>query len=141
MRSRYFLLTGLLFSSIILAGCKAKPNDEQVKSINTEQAPSSQTAQIPPEKADKVVEFNGSIFLPNVATIKKGQSIAFVNKSNQQMWPASNPHPTHDIYPEFDPQEPIDTGKFWSFTFDRVGTWKYHNHLDPGVTGTIIVTN
>ena len=41
-------------------------------------------------------------------TIKKGQTVVFKNlTADGNFWPASNIHPTHQIYPEFDPKEPI----------------------------------
>jgi len=30
-------------------------------------------------------------------------------------------------------------GESWSFKFDEGGTWKYHDHLNPGATGMIVV--
>src|SRR5581483_4444795 len=87
--------------------------------------------------ATVIVDDNG--FTPTEVTIKKGQTVRFVNRGKNFHWPASNPHPTHDIYPEFDPKIPIPSGKFWSFEFDRVGQWGYHDHLVPYHTGTITV--
>src|SRR5262245_55787372 len=41
----------------------------------------------------------------------------------------------HLIYPEFDPRRPIGPGERWSFRFSRPGTWKFHDHLTPDMTG------
>ncbi len=78
-------------------------------------------------------------YKPEKITIKKGDTVTFTTKRNQFHWPASNLHPIHDIYPEFDPKEPVSSDKSWSFRFDKVGTWKFHDHLSPYYTGTIIV--
>lgn len=78
-------------------------------------------------------------FEPENLTIKKGATVTFKNEDKAARWPASNLHPTHTIYPEFDPQRPVETGQSWSFTFDKVGTWKYHDHLIPSIRGIIIV--
>ena len=58
---------------------------------------------------------------------------------NESFWPASNIHPTHMIYPEFDAKRPVASGKDWSFTFTKKGTWRYHDHLNPEATGTVVV--
>jgi plastocyanin len=82
---------------------------------------------------------NGS-FEPDLITVTKGTRVIFKNADAAPHWPASNPHPTHDIYPEFDPQQNVDPGTEWSFIFGKVGTWKYHDHLNPTVRGTVVVT-
>jgi plastocyanin len=78
-------------------------------------------------------------FSPRELTINKGDTVKFTTSRNVQYWPASNLHPTHEIYPEFDPQEPIESNKSWSFTFNKAGVWKYHDHLGPLYTGIIVV--
>jgi hypothetical protein len=78
-------------------------------------------------------------FEPENITINQGDSIVFSTTRTKDFWPASNLHPTHEIYPEFDPKEPITPNKTWSFQFNKVGSWKFHDHLFPFYTGTIIV--
>ena len=78
-------------------------------------------------------------FTPNEITIKPGDSIKFTTELNEPFWPASNLHPTHGIYPEFDPQRPIEATSSWTFQFLKLGIWKYHDHLNPYLRGTIIV--
>ena len=55
------------------------------------------------------------------------------------MWVASDVHPTHDELPGFDQLEGVEAGNDYSFTFEEVGEWTYHNHLVPTDTGTIVV--
>jgi len=62
-----------------------------------------------------------------------------VNESAGDLWPASNIHPTHAIYPELDAKKPIRPGEAWAFTFDRVGYWRIHNHLAPEKGGLVVV--
>ncbi len=86
------------------------------------------------------VEIGDTAFLPETITIKKNTEVVFTNTANEARWPASNIHPTHGIYPEFDPQRPIAPGESWSFVFTKVGTWKMHDHLVPRILGSITVT-
>ncbi len=85
-----------------------------------------------------IVRIHDGSFEPAELTIKTGETVLFLNKGNEQHWPASNIHPTHGIYPEFDPQVSFGPNEFWSFTFDKAGNWRYHDHLFPEMKGVII---
>lgn len=85
------------------------------------------------------VSMKSSKFDPETITVQKGTKVIFKNEDTQDRWPASNIHPTHTIYPEFDPKAPITAGQEWSFVFDKVGDWKYHDHLMPSTRGEILV--
>ena len=88
---------------------------------------------------DVVIVMAEEGFEPAEVIVKKGQTISWENNSVDWRWPASNLHPTHFIYPEFDPLEPIAPGKSWAFTFEKVGEWRFHDHLKAYMVGTIIV--
>jgi plastocyanin len=77
-------------------------------------------------------------FDPEKITIKKGDKVCFVNDDPEARWPASNIHPTHEIYPEFDPKTVVRSGETWCFTFTKAGIWNYHDHLFPEFSGTVI---
>lgn len=78
-------------------------------------------------------------FEPDELTIDVGETIHFVSKADRPMWPASDSHPRHLIYPEFDTKMPIEAGGTWSFTFDVPGIWHFHDHLSPTLSGVITV--
>lgn len=86
-----------------------------------------------------VVELRGEGFSPSELIIAKDDIVIFANSAGRYFWPASNLHPTHGIYPEFDPREPIAPGESWSFRFIKPGRWEYHDHLYPLFRGIIIV--
>ena len=62
-------------------------------------------------------------------------------------WPASAFHPSHSAYPEkggcissaFDACRGLKEGESWSFIFNQVGKWGYHNHLNSRITGVVEV--
>lgn len=72
-------------------------------------------------------------------TVKKNDTVRFTNNSTKNMWPASDSHPSHTIYSEFDANNSIAPGGTYSFTFTKTGSWGYHDHLKPGCAGTITV--
>lgn len=78
-------------------------------------------------------------FSSSSLTIKLGDTITFSTTAGREFWPASNLHPTHEIYAAFDPKLPIGPDKTWSFTFNKEGSWKFHDHLAPMFSGEITV--
>ena len=95
----------------------------------------------------KIISFNGAGFEPNMVKIRVGETVTFRNDSATQVWPASAMHPTHKAYPTtggcigstFDTCRGLMPGDSWSFKFDLEGDWKYHDHLNPKIFGTIVV--
>ena len=85
------------------------------------------------------VEISDSGFNPISVTISSGDTVQFTNGGSSLHWPASNPHPQHTDYPGFDALHGLAPGESYSFTFTRIGTWGYHDHLNPSLGGTIIV--
>jgi plastocyanin len=86
-----------------------------------------------------VVRITDDGFEPSTLTVSSGDTVTFENESSDDSWPASDVHPTHQEYPGFDSKKPILSGESYSFTFTETGSWGYHNHLEPDVTGTIVV--
>jgi plastocyanin len=67
------------------------------------------------------------------------------------MWVASAVHPTHAVYsgtnldthcPDIEQNafDQCEDDEEYSFTFDKAGDWRYHDHLNEGYFGTITVT-
>jgi plastocyanin len=92
-------------------------------------------------------------FFPEVLEIVQGESVTFVNKGSGVHWPATEIHPSHSVYPGssiakcglnsesriFDACRGLNRGESYSFKFDKIGTWRYHDHLNPGLKGVIVV--
>lgn len=85
------------------------------------------------------VVLTDSGFEPRELTIEKGTEVVFSTTAGRPYWPASNLHPTHEIYSAFDPQRALAPEETWSFVFERVGTWNMHDHIRAYYTGTIHV--
>ncbi|OGH12134.1 MAG: hypothetical protein A2776_01225 [Candidatus Levybacteria bacterium RIFCSPHIGHO2_01_FULL_40_10] len=86
-----------------------------------------------------ILELREEGYSPNEIKIKKGEIITFKTTLGKPFWPASDIHPTHGIYPEFDPGDAIMSDKTWSYKFNKVGKWRFHDHLAPYFTGTVLV--
>ncbi len=85
------------------------------------------------------IRFDGQKFIPEYLEVKVGDRVVFINESDKEFWPASNLHPSHSIYSEFDPKQPVAMGQSWSFVFTKVGDWEFHDHLTPTAKGQISV--
>lgn len=102
--------------------------------------PGTHTPEMIVSKEVRVI-YNSQGFSPKTVTIKKGDVVVFENKTGKSASVASNEHPTHLLYPEFDQWKTAERGKTeFRFTFEKVGTWKYHDHLNSTMTGTVVVT-
>ncbi len=104
--------------------------------------------------ANTTVIYSDQGFSPANITIPLGTTVTFVNQNTKSMWVASAMHPTHILYsgtslsqhcPDkdnstFDQCAAVEKGNSFSFTFNKEGVWKYHNHTSGGDRGTITVT-
>ena len=89
-------------------------------------------------------------FSPSAVTIKKGGIVTWVNKDTGAMWVASANHPTHTVYSGTTLQQHCDTqsndsfdqcenGTTYSFQFDKLGKWNYHNHSNASKFASVTV--
>jgi len=147
------MLIGIVVLLVLVGGWfflqnNAQPTSEPVVITGADSTESGEALTDDKVMTEKnTIIFDNSGFSPSTLTISAGESVRFVNNSDRAVWPASAVHPTHTAYPTtggcigsaFDACRGIVTGEDWSFVFDEVGSWKYHNHLSPRTTGTIIV--
>ena len=87
----------------------------------------------------QVIKMTKDGFEPQDVTVDSNQTVIFTNQDDKERWPASNVHPTHELYPQFDPKGPIKIGGSWTFSPKNPGEWKYHDHLFPHLRGTVVV--
>ncbi|MBS3145474.1 hypothetical protein J4414_01595 [Candidatus Woesearchaeota archaeon] len=105
------------------------------------------------KSGSKMVEVSLQGFNPSTITVKKGDTVTWTIKGTGSHWPASAVHPTHTAYPGsgrtkcgtdeesniFDACHALTDGQTFSFQFNEAGSWKYHDHLSPSLTGTVVV--
>jgi plastocyanin len=115
------------------------------------EVPTTPTTATPTSEVIIKITTNG--FEPKEVEITKGTKVTWVNEQPDPSWPASAVHPTHEVYPGssikkcgtpeqgkiFDACRGLNKGESWSFVFNEIGEWYYHDHLNPSWKGEIVV--
>jgi plastocyanin len=78
-------------------------------------------------------------FEPHTLTIPKGTAVIWRNDDTESHRVAANPFPSHSELPELDSGNNIPPGGDYSFTFEKSGTFNYHDELAPNNNATIVV--
>src|SRR3989344_3332723 len=127
---------GMVYYFVLAKKEGKNPNSpaQSTPPATTEESSSSAEAATPQE----VILLTARGFSPASLTIKAGTKVIWVNQAGALATVDSNPHPAHTDY------QPLNLGNFKDkerlfLTFDKPGTYKYHNPLNSGQTGTIIV--
>jgi len=138
MLMKYFV-GFLVIVALILAGLFISSRNVS-QSAETDE-PKDESTSVPATGIEHIVVLTERGYEPTEITIKQGDRIVFSASSDygRLHWPASNLHPTHSLYSEFDPLAPIEPEATWGFVFGKVGEWRFHDHLAPYHTGTITV--
>lgn len=139
----------------------AKQAAAPTETATTTESVMQETAQEPEEEpvADPefvvLVTLTDSGFSPARVTVQAGDTVRFVNQSSRGMWVATDEHPTHTEYDgtstrehctdgrntngTFDQCQQASAGSFWEYTFEKRGTFGFHNHVGASNTGTVVV--
>ena len=134
------ILILIILSLILVAGCAPYKQEGSQVEIDGITAPNT-------------IEITSSGFNPPELTINAGETVTFINKDTEPHWPASAMHPTHKVYPGsdiakcgtseasniFDACKDLGPEETYSFTFNEVGEWNYHDHKNPSLFGKVIV--
>lgn len=166
MKSAAWIMS-IAVAAFVVAVLAARRGDEEIPGRSV--LPSPRVAFSPPlvspaptmspasvaEPASVTVTYGDDGFSPASVRVKKGDSVTFSSGSQEAMRPASATHPTHEAYPGssirkcggpdetagrlFDACRAVDPGASWTFQFNEVGTWHYHDHLNASRRGTVAV--
>ncbi|MFB6246200.1 MAG: hypothetical protein ABEI74_01245 [Candidatus Pacearchaeota archaeon] len=105
-------------------------------------------------KSTHTIKMTSGGFSPSTLSIDKGDTVVFKNTGGSPVWPAINRHPTHTQYDgtstsehcsdgagqdTLDACKGVRPGNTYKFTFDKTGSWSFHDHLAPANGGTITV--
>jgi len=96
------------------------------------------------------VSYSASGFSPSSITVAKGATVTFTSTDGSAMWVGADEHPSHTEYDGTSRQEhcatgantsfdQCKTGASYTFTFNKNGSFDYHNHVGASKGGVVIV--
>lgn len=156
MESRLILIMAIV---LVASGCAANstsdtPQNDTQSTPEETQPPQNSSGSEPSNSTDSpvTVTYTDSGFQPKTVTVEQGQTVRWESEASGSMWVASNRHPTHTDYAGTSRTEHCEngdqtssafdqcsSGAGFSFTFEKTGEWKYHNHDYSPHQGTVIV--
>lgn len=125
-----------------------------VDSVTGGSGEAASVVQLIPSTGPASVIYSADGFSPKNVTVKKGVAVMWTNVSAGGLQVAADNHPAHAGYDgtartthcvegaptSFDQCVTGAAGSQWSFTFNKVGVWSYHNHVNAIFGGTVTVT-
>lgn len=126
---------------VLLLGLAAAKMADKSKDTTTNKTPDTNQQQ--PKAAIQsagTISINANGFTPATIKIKQGQSITWTNTDDKPHQPATDPYPAQNGLAGFKSEEPLNKNETFSFTFDKPGTYTYHDNLNPlKLKGTVVV--
>lgn len=96
------------------------------------------TQEATPQTEQNLVSITADGFSPKNVNIKAGGTVTWTNSDSAVHTVDSAVHPTHQVYPLLNLGN-IQPNDKKSLTFPKAGTYKYHDHLNPSLTGQVTV--
>ena len=78
-------------------------------------------------------------FVPSEITVDRGTSVVWRNETTDPHQIASNPYPERDDLPSLNSDSHLQPSSEYSYTFDKTGTFGYHDYLRPTTSAKITV--
>ncbi len=121
------LLIGIVFY-VTVSNSKKSPKVSKTSTPTTNST--TQSAQ---------VAISSGAFVPQTLNIKKGTVVVWTNKETNIHQIMSDPHPTHTALPLLK-SDPLKINDSFSFTFEKSGTFLYHDENNPlTIKGSVVV--
>lgn len=141
--SRNTLVAAVAVILLILVGWyvvkpKSTTPPETVQPSQTPTTSPSSASEGAMMKEVTIVKITSVGFSPQTITIKAGDKVTWTNGDSANHTVNSSPHPIHTDNP-FLNLGLIKPGESKSVTFEKSGTYKYHDHLNPSLTGSVTV--
>ncbi|MFB6242310.1 MAG: plastocyanin/azurin family copper-binding protein [Candidatus Nanosalina sp.] len=143
---RKIVLAALFAAVVAVSGCTSTTQPQAPEDTGTDTQPTNDN------RTTYTVYYTSSGFQPSELTIQQGETVVWVNNASRSMWVASAMHPTHTQYAGTSLAEHCNngdqntaafdqcsSGDRFSFTFEKTGTWSYHNHEFAAHTGSVTV--
>lgn len=136
----------LILAVAVLAGIALAMNNDDKKidnaanssNTNSDQNPTTQPADDTDKGSVQTITYINGGFSPEKLTTKAGENVVIENKSNTVIQFNSDEHPEHTDNSELNVGT-VQPGEKKTFVLTRLGTYGFHDHLNPSATGEIVV--
>lgn len=132
----------VLIGGFVIIKSQKAPSSDLPTSTVTEPTPmteqSSPSAAASAGVSQNQVKITTDGFLPKDITISVGETVTWMNSDTDNHNVSSDPHPVHTLYTPLN-LGMIKAGDSKSLSFPTTGTYKYHDHLNPSLTGSVTV--
>lgn len=147
--SRNLVISGVVIAVVIVGGWfLMRPKTVSYPPIQTQtqvqkppastQSATTATAGAVMNEEKNLVTIGNDGYLPKSITIKVGETVTWVNTDTANHTVTSALHPTHTIYPALN-LGVIKSGTKKALSFPKAGVYKYHDHLNPSLVGSVTV--
>ena len=124
---------------VVLAGGYLLFNKSSLyKSPTTSTAKTAVTNTNADVKVVATINYTNNGFSPSLTTVKSGDVVAVTNSSSSDLQMQSDPHPTHTDDTDLNVGL-VSAGGTKNFTATKIGTFGFHNHLNPSDTAKIVI--
>lgn len=130
----YKLLVAVVVGVILFGGLATILLPRRASKVGT--SPQTQTTIKRSDIKEVILKKKG--FSPASVTIKRGETVTWINQSGSDAGVNSVPHPTHNLH-RFLNLGVFPNGSSVQATFETSGSYNYHNHLSPQQRGTVVV--
>jgi plastocyanin len=94
----------------------------------------------PTVKQSAKVSINASGFIPATIEVAPGTQVTWTNSDKSSHQVAADPYPKNDSIPGFNSNMVLNSNESFSFTFEKAGTYRYHDNMHPlDLHGIVIV--
>lgn len=132
----------VLSSALILSACyhEKSTSSNQTQTGLQQQTGSRVTSGV--AEGAVVITLTDGGFTPAQVSVKSGGKVAYTNNSSAKIQIGSDPHPVHTANDELTGGDfviELAPGVSATVTLTKTGTWGYHDHLNPGIRGKVVV--
>lgn len=112
-----------------------KNSSDKVATNSTNSAAVETTNNI---KAAAIIIYSSNGFSPKLTSVKSGDVVTVNNSSSGSLQMQSDPHPAHTDDTDLNVGL-VSAGETKNFTATKIGTFGFHNHLNPSDTAKITI--
>lgn len=124
------VIIGIVILLVIGGGYVFLNKDTIYKSSNTSTAKTAVSNSNADVKVAATITYSDSGFSPSLTTVQAGSVIAITNSSSSDLQMQSNPHPAHTDDTDLNVGI-VKVGSTKNFNVTKIGTFGFHNHLNP----------